>query len=54
MKEVRGETAVAVDGDILSVLKNEDIVYVKKSKNPTRIVEIEKTSFINLISQKLS
>ena len=54
MKEVRGETAIAIDGDILTVLKNEDIVYIKKSKNPTRIIEIEKTSFINLISQKLS
>lgn len=54
MDEVRGNCEIAIDGDIVKKLNNKDEVIIKKSNISTKIIEINKRSFINLISSKLT
>lgn len=54
IKDINGDTDVAIDGDIISRLQNNEEIIIKQSDNPSKIIEIEKTSFIENISKKLS
>lgn len=53
-KIVNNDVMLNVDGQIISILKSEDLISIKKSKYYTTIMKTNKLGFYNILRQKIT